>query len=84
VGEQMDFPRLRYLNRHWEKTPPLPISVAGIAAFLGVKFGRAPGSGTGPVAAVPPDQIAGEVLDMLLGDSSSQRVPDSSLLTPHG
>lgn len=33
----MTLPRMEAIAKHWEKIPPLSVSLAGIAAALGVK-----------------------------------------------
>jgi len=38
IDLHMDIPRLAALNKFWQVCPPLTISIAGIAAALGVKM----------------------------------------------
>ena len=38
VDEEMTLPRMAAILNHWELTPPVAVSLAGIAASLGVKM----------------------------------------------
>ena len=62
---QLDIPRLNALNAYWDDTPPLQVSVAAIARYLGVRFQTQPKAP--PHIAAAPGGEAGEVLDMLIG-----------------
>lgn len=37
VDEEMTLPRMEAIAKHWETVPPLSVSLASIAAALGVK-----------------------------------------------
>jgi hypothetical protein len=37
IDEEMTLPRMAAISKHWDKIPPLSISLAGIAMALGVK-----------------------------------------------
>lgn len=37
IDEEMTLPRMAAISKHWEQVPPVSITLAGIAAALGVK-----------------------------------------------
>lgn len=67
ADEQLDFPRLKVFYGIWEKVPPVAVSLAWIAREFGLKTQQSGGSA--PVPAVSVDKVAGQVLDMLIGDA---------------
>jgi len=37
IDEEMTLPRMESVMKHWDKIPPVSVTLAGIAAALGVK-----------------------------------------------
>lgn len=73
VEEQFDFPRLAPFSAYWREHPPVHVSVARIARFIGIRVDAAAAPSSTPAgSAIPASQRAGAILDDLLGGDGAK------------